>query len=76
MSRPCRAARRLPSVLERLEPRLLMAFSADANFQPAGVPVPAGYVADVGAAFGACPPCGLSSARGPDRIAGRASWNA
>ena len=41
-----------PAQTESLEPRVLMAFSADVNFQPAGAAVPAGYVADVGRAFG------------------------
>ncbi len=41
-------------VVERLEDRTLMAdFSALVNFQPAAAPVPAGYVADGGAVYGA-----------------------
>src|SRR4051812_22895899 len=37
---------------EPLEKRVLMAFTALVNFQPAGVPVPSGYVADTGAVYG------------------------
>jgi N-acetylneuraminic acid mutarotase len=44
-------------VLEPLEPRALMHaghehFAANINFQPAGPPVPSGYLADVGNAYG------------------------
>ncbi|QOV87471.1 glycoside hydrolase family 88 protein [Humisphaera borealis] len=39
--------------LEPLESRVLFAFSANVNFQPAGVPVPVGYVADTGLVYGA-----------------------
>src|SRR3712207_4130247 len=50
-------AGRAPQVMgafvpEWLEARLLMAFSANVNFQPAAAPVPAGYVADSGKVFG------------------------
>src|SRR5262249_11919424 len=37
--------------LEPLEARLLLAFSAHINFQPPGVATPAGYIADLGAAY-------------------------
>src|SRR5687767_8861677 len=40
------------SAAERLEPRVLFAVSAQVNFQPPSTPVPGGYVADVGQAFG------------------------
>src|SRR6266566_4198798 len=39
-------------LLEGLERRELLAFAANVNFQPAGRPVPSGYVADTGDAFG------------------------
>jgi hypothetical protein len=39
--------------VEGLEPRVLMAFSASINFQPAGAQVPANYQADTGATYGA-----------------------
>ncbi len=37
---------------EPLERRVLMAFNALVNFQPAGVPVPSGFVADTGLVYG------------------------
>ena len=45
-------------LLESLESRVLMhdghthAFSASINFQPAGAPVPTGYLADTGSVYG------------------------
>src|SRR3569833_1956907 len=43
------------AVFEKLESRQLMhgGFGAFVNFQPAGAPVPSGYVADTGAVYGA-----------------------
>ena len=42
------------SACEGLEDRkLLAAFVANINFQPASIPVPAGYVADTGATYAA-----------------------
>jgi hypothetical protein len=38
-------------ILETLELRQMMAFSANINFQPSGSAVPAGYVADTGATY-------------------------
>ena len=44
--------RRRPRLIESLEPRrLLAAVNVGINFQPAGVSVPAGYLADTGATF-------------------------
>ena len=52
-SRPPHAVAREPAWLEPLERRVLMAFGPVAiNFQPAGAPVPAGFVADTGAVYG------------------------
>lgn len=34
-----------------LEPRQLLSFSANVNFQPGGAPVPSGYLADTGAVY-------------------------
>src|SRR5439155_18734011 len=39
-------------LLEGLERRELLAFAAHINFQPAGRPVPSGYLADTGDVFG------------------------
>src|SRR3954468_22802021 len=38
-------------LIEQLESRRLLAFALNVNFQPAGVSVPAGYVADTGATY-------------------------
>jgi len=50
-----RAVQTAVALFEPLEARVLMAaapFSARINFQPAGVPIPAGYVADTGTVYG------------------------
>jgi hypothetical protein len=41
------------TLVEPCEPRRMLSFSVSVNFQPAASPVPAGYVADSGQAFGA-----------------------
>jgi N-acetylneuraminic acid mutarotase len=43
--------RNISTFVETLEPRQLMAFSAHINFQPSGVTIPSGYVADTGATY-------------------------
>src|SRR6266508_4175771 len=40
------------SVIEPLEQRALLAFTALVNFQPSGATTPSGYVADTGAVYG------------------------
>ena len=40
------------NIIESLELRQLLAFSANINFQPDGAPVPSGYRVDTGAAYG------------------------
>src|SRR5438094_6148944 len=45
--------RSLPSAFESLESRVHLAFSAHVNFQPTGSATPSGYVADLGATYGA-----------------------
>src|SRR5690348_3370048 len=44
---------RAQAAVESLEHRVLLAFAAHINFQPAGAPVPHGYQADVGAVYAA-----------------------
>src|SRR5947209_19410653 len=39
-------------LIERLEHRQLMSFTAHVNFQPGNAPIPSGYVADTGAVYG------------------------
>src|SRR5687767_5774400 len=46
-----RLAQAARSVVEALEQRTLLAFTALVNFQPASAAVPGGYVADTGAVF-------------------------
>src|SRR5439155_14082652 len=40
------------ALIEACEPRRMLSFSVIVNFQPAASPVPTGYVADAGQAFG------------------------